>query len=585
MSRKNSDGFLQTNRILKERLSRQEGMHLLSAEEVEKIKQIVLETALDIVELCEELQIPYMLGGGSALGAVRHQGFIPWDDDIDINIPRANIDDLLDAIESRYPDKYEVEAPLCTPGYLSSFIQIHRRGTVFREYLAQDREHCGIKVDIFVIENTYNGYLRRLWHGCRVEAGLLLLSCYRMYAWRKEFLALAGQDAVARRTIRLKGMFGFCVAWCAKPLYRWVQNTMRRCRDASSKYVTIPSGRKHFFGELYERKSFMELQNFKFEGHDLHVTKSYDAYLTNLYGDYRVLPPEEKREHHCLYDIKFPGEYKGKKKLTKQETQSVLLDMLNQFVSFCEENGLRYYLVGGTLLGAVRHQGFIPWDDDIDVGMPRPDYDRFLELAKTKSVGPDFRVISGDEGTWSNPYCEMLHMRTILDRNSSRFIRNKCQNLHLFIDIFPQDGWPEADDSAKKLAKKMARMRYMVQCGRSKLFKGVSLRRILLKTPMVLLMRLVGYQRVIRRMNKIARTFAYDNSRYVGAITYGIYGPGERCLREEVTDFTKVEFEGKEYWAPGCYDSYLTRIYGDYMTLPPENKRKTHNMTVYLDTV
>ena len=102
---------------------------------------------------------------------------------------------------------------------------------------------------------------------------------------------------------------------------------------------------------------------------------------------------------------------------------------------------------------------------------------------------------------------------------------------------------------------------------------------------MVLLMRLVGYQRVIRRMNKIARTFAYDNSRYVGAITYGIYGPGERCLREEVMDFTKVEFEGKEYWAPGCYDSYLTRIYGDYMTLPPEHKRKTHNMTVYLDTV
>ena len=111
MSRKNSDGFLQTNRILKERLSRQEGMHLLSAEEVEKIKQIVLETALDIVELCEELQIPYMLGGGSALGAVRHQGFIPWDDDIDINIPRANIDDLLDAIESRYPDNMRWKRP------------------------------------------------------------------------------------------------------------------------------------------------------------------------------------------------------------------------------------------------------------------------------------------------------------------------------------------------------------------------------------------------------------------------------------------------------------------------------------------
>ena len=99
---------LQTNEILKERLSRKEGMHQLSAEETEAIKKIVLETTLDVVAICEELGIPYMLGGGSALGAVRHQGFIPWDDDIDLNIPRKYIDRLLDDVESRYPDKYYV---------------------------------------------------------------------------------------------------------------------------------------------------------------------------------------------------------------------------------------------------------------------------------------------------------------------------------------------------------------------------------------------------------------------------------------------------------------------------------------------
>ena len=123
---------LETNEILKERLSRKEGIHQLSQEEIEKIKKIVLEITVDVVALCEEMNIPYMLGGGSALGAIRHQGFIPWDDDMDLNIPRAEIDRLLDAIEDRYPEKYEVEAPLRTPGYLSSFIQIHRKGLFFR---------------------------------------------------------------------------------------------------------------------------------------------------------------------------------------------------------------------------------------------------------------------------------------------------------------------------------------------------------------------------------------------------------------------------------------------------------------------
>ena len=95
-------------------------------------------------------------------------------------------------------------------------------------------------------------------------------------------------------------------------------------------------------------------------------------------------------------------------------------------------------------------------------------------------------------------------------------------------------------------------------------------------------MRLVGYQRVIDKMNRIAKTYDYDRSKYVGAVTYGIYGSGERCLHDEVVDFTKVVFEGKKYPAPGCYDKYLTQIYGDYMTLPPEEKRTDHRMKVWL---
>lgn len=574
---------LQTNELLKENLSRKSGLHRLTDEETEAIKKVVLEAALDVIALCDENGIPYMLGGGSALGAVRHGGFIPWDDDIDLNIPRKYIPQLIKAIENRYPDKYYIEAPLYTEGYLSSFIQVHRKNTVFQEYRVQKKEYCGIKLDIFVIENTYNNVVRRNWHGICVQAGLFFLSCYRMYAWRDEFKKLAEGNRKAGCVMFVKRCIGRLFALNPKGLYRSVQKKMAQCDDDNSDYITIPSGRNHFFGELYRRDAFMKTHRVAFEGHMLCVTDDYENYLTRLYGNYMEIPPEEKREHHVLYDLKLPGEYEAPRLLDKTQIQQVLKDMLDEFVAYCQRHGLRYYLVGGTLLGAVRHQGFIPWDDDIDVGMPRKDYERFLELVKREPINDHLIAISGEEGTLSNPYCELIHTGTHLERNSSQYIREKCQVLHLFLDIFPQDGWPESDEEAVKLARQMKHKRYMIQNARARIGKGTSVGHIIAKTPVVLLMRCIGYQRVIDQMNRIATRYDYDHSKYVGAITYGIYGPGERCLHDEVVAFTNVTFEGKQYCAPGCYDTYLRQIFGDYMQLPPEEKRIDHKMMVWAE--
>lgn len=573
---------LETHELLKGTLSHGKGMHRITEEERRVIKDVIMEITMDVVQVCEELQIPYMLGGGSALGAVRHHGFIPWDDDLDLNVPRQYIDTLMRAVEERYGEKYAIEIPMQTDGYLSSFIQIHRRDTVFREYLWQKEASCGIKIDLFVIENTYDSKWRRYWHGFRVDAGLFLLSCYRMFLWRKEYLALAGDDASARRSMRIKQVIGAPIALMPRFFYRRVQRCMSECRNTRSKYVTIPSGRKHFFGELYEREQLLHTINMEFEGHLLSVTAAYDHYLSRLYGDYMTLPPEEKREQHVLYDLKLPGEVPAMRLLDKRETQQELLRMLDCFVDYCKRHGLRYYLVGGTLLGAVRHRGFIPWDDDIDVGMPRADYERFLKLEQTEPIAPFLHAISAKAGTLSNPYCELLHMDTELERDTSKYIREECQILHLFIDIFPQDGWPSSDLAARVLARYMKACRYLILCSRAKFGKGVNLLRKALKAPVVLLARMIGYRRLVRHVDCVARKWDYDRSKYVGAITYGIYGPGERCVREQVVDFTEVDFEGRKLCAPGCWDRYLSQIYGDYMTLPPEEKRKDHRLRVWL---
>ena len=271
------------------------------------------------------------------------------------------------------------------------------------------------------------------------------------------------------------------------------------------------------------------------------------------------------------------------RRLERQEVQKLLLEMLDAFAAYCRKHELRYYLVGGTLLGAVRHQGFIPWDDDIDVGMPRPDYERLLALAKEEPVAPQYRIISAEDDTLSLPFAEMIHLDTRLERPTSKYIDGDFRQLYLFLDIFPQDGWPESEQAARRLVRRTNFLRKLSTESRATPGAGTSVARIIAKTPAILLGRAIGTSRINRHLDKIARKYNYDLSKYVGAVTYGIYGIGERCEREAVFPLKEATFENRVFWTPGCTDSYLTGIFGDYMTLPPKEKQVSHGLTVWLE--
>ena len=278
----------------------------MTGEERSRLQDAVLSITKDITALCGRHGIQYSLGGGSALGAVRHHGFIPWDDDIDLNVERRYLDPLCDLVEQEMGDRYSVCRPGITDQYYSSFVQIHAKGTLCREDLHTPDALCGIKIDVFPYDNTFGSGFLRFLHGIACDGISFVLSCMRMSMFRKEYLKLTHSNAEASKTIRVKALIGMFFTGTPQALMRFAQRIYRLCPDEESYYVSCPTGRGHFFGEIRPRAGLRKTVKVPYEDTEFSVTKDVRAYLKMLYGpDYMALPPEEEREQHVLYELRF----------------------------------------------------------------------------------------------------------------------------------------------------------------------------------------------------------------------------------------------------------------------------------------
>ena len=267
------------------------------------------------------------------------------------------------------------------------------------------------------------------------------------------------------------------------------------------------------------------------------------------------------------------------KKLNLKDIQQIELSMLLVIDEFCRQQGLRYYLVGGTLLGAIRHKGFIPWDDDIDIGMPRPDFEKFVKLAPEYFAKKNLSVQNGDgknnECPW--PYCEVRNLNTLVKRKYTHI------NQYLWLDVLVVDGLPADEEEVKKIYRKCRFYRKIIQMAHTVTGEGTTPLRKLAKYILKPLARLYGDKRALRKILDIAQQHDYESSEYVGIVTCGLYDPlGERMLKKEFEVPAEVEFEGHRFSCCSCWDSYLSGIYGNYMQLPPPEKRKAHDVEAYL---
>ena len=249
--------------------------------------------------------------------------------------------------------------------------------------------------------------------------------------------------------------------------------------------------------------------------------------------------------------------------------------ILKTLIDFCNKENITYYLAGGTLLGAIRHKGFIPWDDDIDVLMPRPDYERFKKLTYNKPITKNIVVKSILDKDAIYPFCKVCNINYRIKEEMNK----ENDKSYLWIDIFPLDGLSENETINVKLFKKVHSLRHLLSLriiDKSKIKEGSTTKlKSIIKPIYKIFVDLIPLKWIGSKIEKIARTFDYEKCEYVGCLEWG-YGAQKKKKKVDVEQIVQVEFEGMQVNAFSCWDEYLKNLYGDYMTLPPEEKRIVH---------
>ncbi len=270
------------------------------------------------------------------------------------------------------------------------------------------------------------------------------------------------------------------------------------------------------------------------------------------------------------------------KQLTMEELKQVELDILSDFAKFCDKNRLTYFLAYGTLIGAIRHRGFIPWDDDVDVWMPRADYDRLMAIFNEQHKEGVYQAVLPTDKRSRHSFVKIIDTRTVKIEEGVSYDDGL---LGVDIDVFPLDGQPHdeaAFDGWYNQLQKVYRG-HLALIGTN---DGNLLTRIKIVARRALTRMVYGTKSaILRKAARLHRQYPYETSTYVGAVESCFNFKRNRYKKEWFSKAVVAEFEGTSFKIPVGYHEILTQMYGDYMQPPSADKQAPHhrNKTYWRD--
>ncbi|MBQ3366839.1 MAG: LicD family protein [Acidaminococcaceae bacterium] len=266
--------------------------------------------------------------------------------------------------------------------------------------------------------------------------------------------------------------------------------------------------------------------------------------------------------------------YTDLKELSLDEIHDSLREMLQKINSVCDKHGIIYFLSGGTAIGAIREKGFIPWDDDLDIMLPRRHYEKLITILEQEKGG-FFKVYSLRDHSWNRPYSCLVDERTIGKHELVDY-----SHLGVTLDIFPMDGLPSSPSRARNYYR-LLRLKYALYYSALKVSYGPQEKLIFLKKLIAVVTKKIGAHPICMHIDNTAKKCSYDKSEYVGCSVLIHFMEKERFKKEWFEKQLFVPFEGEKYPVMNGYDEYLTTLYGNYMKRPEQEGNPDHHTKYY----
>jgi len=548
-----------------------------------EVQQVCLGILEYLKEFCQENGLRFWLCGGALIGAVREGGFLEWDDDADVFMPRPDYERLKEIWSERADtSRFVCEYNDGVTENRHPFLLIRdRRTTLVRENQADLDLIHGVAVDVLPIDGCPSGFKRKI-----QKMRALLFMLYNTGVVPKNH----------GKAVTLGGRLLLSLVPRKKhyALSKKIEKKMIATEFGSTEYVTELCAGPRYLSNEYRYSDFSSSVTIPFENTSMPAMCGYDGYLSLAFGDY--MTPPEKTERVQSHDAAFfdlsmsaddylllrkeaaEGASVSGEQLKRLQKKS--LELFGFFSDFCREKKLRYFLCGGSLIGAVREGGFLPWDDDIDVFMPRPDYERLCAMQDSGEI-PDGYCVSR---SCRNEYVR-VQIGGFFDL-STTFIKTRQYDLDIphavRIDIIPLDGCPTG--RVKRLLQMFsALMRSLYVVGEPHTSKGKLFElagRLLLWLHPSPRSRMKAAARWEKRMTR----YPYDeSSKLTELVTWFKYMKLE-YPKEWFAEGNEVIYEGMSVPAPSDCDSYLKAVFGDYMTPPPVEERVASHDAVFCDT-